>query len=221
VNSVIPSKNGDRRPGSAMQNLTITVCCEPDAQMQACLRELRRTRAVVNVIWPMPTRLSADADVLICDYSVGLDQTLPWLPGDAEAALVLVLPQNGVVDDRVVAALAPHAVLQRPVPPTLARLATRTAWSQFRYEQRLRDRIRRLDENLRAIRDVERAKLMIMSEYGVEEDEAYRQLRELAMRNQLTVASVAASMVSRTLMWPPRERPPSDSDERRSIGRHR
>lgn len=190
--------------GQGIQHAVISMYCEPDDQMQSALREMQRSRAEVRLIWPVPSRLSGSVDILICDYGPGLAEMLPWNPGEAEAALVLVLPQNGQFNEDAVATLAPHAVLQRPVRPDLMRVTIINAWSQFRYERRLRDRIQRLDENLRAIREVERAKRLLMVEQGVGEDAAYKMLRDTAMQRQVSVAAVASAIVS---AWTPRPDP--------------
>ncbi|MHB1101410.1 MAG: ANTAR domain-containing response regulator [Devosia sp.] len=192
--------------GNGIQHTAISMCCEPDEQMQSALRELQRSRAEVRLIWPVPTRISGGVNILICDYGPGLADMLPWNPGEAEAALVLVLPQNGQFGDDAVVTLAPNAVLQRPVRPDLMRMTVVNAWSQFRYERRLRDRIQRLDENLRAIREVERAKKLLMVEQGVGEEAAYKMLRDMAMQRQVTVAALASAMVS---AWTPRSEPMS------------
>lgn len=181
--------------GSDIQHTRISVCCEPDFSMQAALRELQRSRAEVRVVWPVPHRLSADMDILICEYGPGLAEMLPWRPGEAAAAFILVLAPGGRVQDADVVSLAPNAILQRPVQPDLMRVTVTNAWSQFRYERRLLDRVARLDENLRAIREVERAKMLLMTKHGITQDAAYKMLRDMAMQRQLTVASLATALV--------------------------
>lgn len=180
---------------SEIQHTRISVCCEPDFSMQAALRELQRSRAEIRVVWPVPHRLSADMDILVCEYGPGLAEMLPWKPGEAEAALVLVLPPGGRIPDADVVSLAPNAIMQRPVQPDLMRVTVTNAWSQFRYERRLRDRVARLDENLRAIREVERAKMLLMTKHGITQDAAYKMLRDMAMQRQVTIAALATALV--------------------------
>lgn len=181
--------------GSDIQHTRISVCCEPDFSMQNALRELQRSRAEVRVVWPVPHRLTADMDILICEHGPGLAEMLPWKPGEAEAALVLVLPHSGRISDADVVSLAPNAVLQRPLQPDLLRVTVTNAWSQFRYERRLRDRVARLDENLRAIREVERAKMQLMTKHNVTQDGAYKMLRDMAMQRQMSIAALATALV--------------------------
>lgn len=186
------------RPAGPLAGLRVTVCCEPDLQFEGWLRELKRARLELTHIWPPPGRLSPGMDILISDYFPEIADLVPWDPGDAKAAFIILLPQNGSYDEDVVLSATPHGLLQRPFQDRLIRISTMVAWSQYRYERRLRERVFRLDENLRAIRDVERAKLIIMSEKNLDEDAAYRHLRELAMQRQLTVAAIANAIVHRS-----------------------
>ena len=69
------------------------------------------------------------------------------------------------------------------------------ARSQFDYTKRLRDRIERLDENLRTIRNVERAKAILISARGMNDDDAYKFLRRQAMDRRTTVNAIAAAII--------------------------
>lgn len=175
--------------------LRVSLCCEPDARLNDWIRELQRARVEPSHCWPPPRRLSAGMDILICDYLPNVADILPWETGIAQAAFVLLLPQNGYYEDKAVIGAAPHCVLQKPFSGQLIRTTAMVAWSQYRYERRLQERIARLDENLKALRDVERAKHIIMSEKKVNEEAAYRHLRDLAMRRRSSVAALAAEII--------------------------
>ncbi len=178
------------------KGLRVSVCCEPDESCRGWIRELQRARVEVTQIWPPPPgRLSPDMDILICEYFPLMSEFIPWLPGDAKAALVVILPQNGQYNDSLVLSSAPQCVLQKPFGDALICTTVKVAWSQFRYERRLLDRVSRLDENVRSVRDVERAKLIIMNEQNIDEETAYRHLRDLAMQRQLTVSSLATAII--------------------------
>ena len=70
------------------------------------------------------------------------------------------------------------------------------ARTQLRYEQRLRDKVDRLEDNLRSMRTVERAKTMLMSARGLSDEEAYKHIRSMAMARRMSVSSLAAAIVS-------------------------
>ena len=183
-------------PQVLLRDLSVLACVDPQQEQSAAfIREMQRSRAEVRHVWPLPMHLSAEADILVCDYMQNLGAALPWVPGEASSALVVLLPQNGNYDNVVLETMAPHAVIQRPVQDQFITTSLFIAWSQFRYERRLRDRIARLDENLRALRDIERAKLAVMADKQVDEKVAYEHLRNLAMKRRVTVGDVAAEIL--------------------------
>lgn len=173
----------------------ILVCCERDGEGEMLLRELSRTRARVTHIWPIPKRFPADFDVIVTEFSEGLVDHLPWMPGEAGSALVLLLPQHGRYDERRVRDCSPDGVLFRPLQPHMVRTALLTARSHFSYIRRLSTRIARLEEHLRAMRDIERAKTILMTSRQLGEDEAYAFIRQQAMERRITVAAYASAII--------------------------
>ena len=69
------------------------------------------------------------------------------------------------------------------------------ARSLYSYEQRLRKRIQQLDENLVSLRNIERAKIVLMKQMGVTEDKAYLHMRKQAMEQRVTIGSIASNIV--------------------------
>lgn len=195
----LPARANNSKASKHVPNLNglrVTLCCEPDARHGDYVRALQRQRMEVTSIWPPPAgRLAADMDVLICEYFPEMADLIPWVLGDATSALIVILPQNGRYDDSKLIACAPQAVLQRPFSDSLVATTVRIAWSQFRYDRRLLDRVKKLDENVRTLRDVERAKLIIMTQKNVDADAAYRHLRETAMNSQLPVSALARTII--------------------------
>lgn len=187
--------SGGRLEASLAQ-LSVTVCTTDSTEADLLLvRTLQRTRAQVVRVWPLPRVLTFDTDVLFCDYAPDLPSRLPWLAGEARAALIVLLPQTDAYDLGVLTACAPHAVLYQPYQPHAILASLVLGRHQFLYEGRLRARIARLDENLRAARDIERAKRIIMQQQHVDEEAAYRALRQRAMNNRSTIADVASRIV--------------------------
>ena len=192
-----PVQKKDTTRAADLPGARISVFAQPDPALEEGLRELRRRRAEVTHVWPPIKRIATGMDVLVCDYFPGLAEAIPWEPGEADAALVILLPQGGGYDEADIAGVAPQGVLQRPFAEQTLLTVTLVALSQFRYERRLRDRISRLDENLRSIRYIERAKLVLMTRNGLEESAAYRELRETAMKKRVSIVEVAEAILLR------------------------
>lgn len=181
--------------GEGALDLDIVVIAAPDSQVDLLVRELQRHRARVRRIWPLPDKFPGDADVILADYAEGMIDRLPWMPGEARSAvIVLASGERPPGVDRLLDS-APNAILFRPWRPEQVVASVLVAHREFDYAKRLRERIDRLDENLRTIRHVERAKGILMSTRGLSEDDAYRFLRRQAMDRRTTVNAIAAAVI--------------------------
>jgi two-component system, response regulator / RNA-binding antiterminator len=180
---------------ATLANLNITICAEPDAESDQLMRELQRTRAAVVRLWPIPKTLTAEPDVIFCDYAPDLAARLPWNPGEPRCALVILLPQSGLYDPSAVYNCSPGAVLYRPFQSHAILTALLLARGQFQYEKRLRARIERLDENLRLLRDIEQAKLILMEREKISEQDAYHRMRSLAMEKRMSLVQLASQII--------------------------
>ena len=182
-------------PPDQFSRLTITLVSELDEQGLGLMRELQRTRARVNHRWPVPELLGHDTDIVLCEFVPDLSRRYTWMPGEANAAVIALLPQNGVYDLKRLQAALPDAVLYRPYLPHAVLAALSIAWDHFSFCRRQRVRIARLDENVRSLRDIERAKHLIMADKNINENNAFNLLRSMAMERRMTIAALAASLV--------------------------
>lgn len=180
---------------ASFEDLSVAVVCDPAQDRDLVAREVQRTRASVTRIWPLPQQLPDDYDVLVCDYGASLINALPWSPGEAKAALVVILPANHHYDLRLLCDCSPDAVVQRPLAANMITTALALARNQFLYFKRLQMRIARLDETLRATRDIERAKHILMKRRDMSESEAYEWMRRNAMDRRQTIAAIATAIV--------------------------
>ena len=176
-------------------DLSAVVVAPVDDQIGMLLRELQRFRMRVRQVWPMPESVPADADVVYCEYSPDLARRLPWIPGDARSALVVILPVTEAIHADALCNATPNATLPRPFTPNAVLSSLVLARSQFGYERRLRSKIEKLDDNLRSMRTVERAKAILMATRQMPETEAYGFIRRQAMDRRVSASAVAAAIV--------------------------
>jgi hypothetical protein len=190
----MPAGAGPKREtsGSAAESsLEIAVAVSRDEDAEMLARELSRTRSRVRRMWPL--RLPEAVDV--CELTAELPQLLPWVPGQPQAALVVVTQAVQMPQLKLLRNCAPHAVLHQPFTTGTVLTSLAVARAQFLYEQRLRTRIDKLDETLRAFRSVERAKSILMEKRNLDEEEAYHFMRRQAMSQRVSVGAVAAAIV--------------------------
>ncbi|MBN9002957.1 MAG: ANTAR domain-containing protein [Rhizobiales bacterium] len=178
-----------------LNGLTVVVVAPLDDQIAFLVRELQRLRIRARQPWPMPEKIPGDAEVAYCEYAPDLARRLPWIPGDARSAPVVILTNGDPIQVEALAHATPEAVLSRPFSGNAVVASLVLARSQFRYEQRLRAKIERLDENLRSMRTVERAKAILMTTRRMAENEAYSFIRRQAMDRRVSTSAVAAAIV--------------------------
>lgn len=175
--------------------MDVIVCVPRDQQCDLLIRDLQQLRLKVRHLWPLPDSIPCDADVVYCDYSCDLARRLPWLPGSARAALVVVLPSVEPVDADALFHATPNAVLPRPFTHNAILASLTLARSQFLYERRLQTKIERLDESLRSMRSVERGKTILMTTRQMSDEAAYSFIRRQAMDRRVSVAVIADAIV--------------------------
>lgn len=188
-------RSGRRSVIQELAGLVVVVVAPEDDQTSFLLRELQRYRTRASRIWPMPESIPSDADVVYCAYSHDLARRLPWIPGDARSALVVILPTEDPIQADALFNSTPDAVLSRPFTGNVILASLVIAHSQFRYEQRLRTKIEKMDENLRSMRTVERAKAILMATRRMAENEAYSFIRRQAMDRRVSASAVASAIV--------------------------
>lgn len=178
-----------------LSHLQITILCKPGPDTSLLVRHLQRCRGTVRQVWPMPERIAGECDLLICDFAETLAMRLPWSPGEASAALLIMLPEDGQYSLPRLQGACPNAVIYRPAPIHAIDSGVMLALDNFAYLKRLRTRIERLEENIRAARTIEKAKQMLMSLHGIGEEKAFHLLRDMAMQRRVTIASLAGGLV--------------------------
>jgi AmiR/NasT family two-component response regulator len=178
-----------------LSGLDIAVALRRDADGELLVRELQRTRARVRHCWPPPERLPEDADVIFMDLIPEMAARIPWIPGDANGALVVVAPHGMPPDLDLLKKSAADAILHRPIAAHAVAASLVQAVTMFSYCQRLRGRIEKLDETLRSFRSVERAKSIIMHRNQMDENAAYEFLRKRAMDRRTSINAVAAAII--------------------------
>lgn len=176
-------------------DLKVAVIAARDDDGERLVRELQRLRCTVHHEWPMPPQIPAQFDAIFCALSNDLPQRLPWIPGEPASALIVVDPGEGALDLKLLHNCAPHAVMHYPSTGRAVQTSLALARSHFLYERRLRGRIDKLDESLRTMRSVERAKSLLIRVKNVSEEEAYNYLRRQAMERRVTIGAVASAII--------------------------
>lgn len=185
----------DSQQRKMAEALDIAIIARNDEGRQTLARELMLVGAHINVIWPIPEQLPIEYEVVFCEFVDDLPTRIPWLPGEPSSALVLIAPSDRPIALKQLQNCAPQAVLHRPITPAAVQSSLMLAQSQFQYDRRLRSKIDKMQETIRNIRTVERAKAILMMRNNLNESEAYRRLRKQAMERRTTVGGLAQAII--------------------------
>jgi AmiR/NasT family two-component response regulator len=181
--------------GTGFANLNICAIVEPDAEGETLIRALQRTHARVSHLWPAPATYPVGFDFLVSELFDDLPVRLPWSPGEFPLTFCVVVRERGALDVGTLRDSTPHCTVSLPLRRNDVEAALATGLAQFQYERRLRARIDKLDDYIRSIRSVERAKTVIMARKRIDENEAYHYLRRQAMARRISIGELALAIV--------------------------
>lgn len=176
--------------------LRVVVVHPRDNDGEFLLRNLQRLRCQVDLLWPAPEKIAAPADIAFClvdAQTYGLCTELTHTRQTAVGGIVDPANPNA---PQLLAAIAPQVVLVKPFDATAILTNVMVAYTNSRYQKRLQSKIAKLEETLRSIRTVERAKMILMQARHIDESEAYAYLRHQAMKKRISIGSVASVVVA-------------------------
>ncbi|WP_182085282.1 ANTAR domain-containing protein [Aureimonas sp. ME7] len=164
------------------------------ASVDVLIRQLGAIGLEVAQAWPDLPASAAGADFLFFDVDHGFDEQFPWAPGEAPMPLVALIGSEA--PGRIEWALSHRADAQvlKPVGSAGVYSALLIARRAFDERRRLGAEIAALRERIAERQTVVRA-VVALSGGGIGEEQAYAQLRALAMGWQMTMEEAARRVV--------------------------
>lgn len=184
-----------RMPQIDFRDLHAVVMHPRDHDGDALARYLQRLGCQVEHVWPPPDRIDADRDLVFCLVNARTQPLLASLAESAGSAIVGLVDPGSAATLQLLSDAAPQAVLHKPIDAFAVLTNLVVARSSARYQKRLLGKIAKLEETLRSVRKVERAKAILMETHRLDEPAAYAYLREQAMRKRVPIGVVAALVV--------------------------
>lgn len=167
----------------------------PHPTVQALTRQLAAIGLQVEQCWPDLPPSALAADFIFFDADLGHDAQFPWQPGEPPMPMVALIGSEA--PGRIEWALnaGADAQLLKPVGDGGAFSALLTARAAFDARQSLSAEIADLRQRLDQRQTVVRAVTLLMS-LGKTEDEAYAQLRGMAMAWRISFEAAAERIVA-------------------------
>jgi AmiR/NasT family two-component response regulator len=178
-----------------LRNLKVLVLHPRDADGETLIRNLMRIGCQTDWVWPPPPELPAQTEMVIYLIDQQMRTPFHWQASHPAVASVAVVGEGSGNILRALSDCMPQAVLCKPIDSIGLLTNLMLARNNFRYERRLLSKIAKLEETLRSIRKVERAKAILMQKRNIEEPEAYEFLRRQAMRKRVPIGVIATAVI--------------------------
>jgi AmiR/NasT family two-component response regulator len=186
---------GIRKLFDELRGIEVAVIHPAGPDCNVLVDQLKRIGCKVKTFWPCPAALPAEAVVVFLFIS-GEHGAAPWSAADSGAVLIaLVDYENPTVLKGLLEANA-HAVINKPFRPTGVLSTLVLARSVHGYEQRLLNKVSKLEETLRSRRVIERAVKLLAERRGVTDVEAYDHIRRQATNKRVSIVDVASMIIN-------------------------
>lgn len=179
-----------------LRRARVMVIHPKDEDGTALIDHLRRLGCDVTAVWPPPRDLPPEIDTIFIqldDAAVG--HLLPMIE-EAAPSLIAIVTYESPTSLKAIVDFNAHGVISKPLRPL--GILTQFVLARYRhgYEGRLATKIRKLEDTMKGRRAVEKATKLLASLNKIDEEVAYRLLRDRATAKRLTLASVAESIIA-------------------------
>ncbi len=185
-----------RGPHIDFRQLHVLVAHPRDHDGDVLMRYLHSLGCHVEHLWPPLDRIEVNCDLLFGLIDAQTRELLVAVAGSVATAIIAVVDSTSTGTLQLLRDIGPQAVLHKPFDPPAILANVVVARSNARYQKRLLGKIGKLEETLRSVRKVERAKAILMETHRLDESAAYAYLREQAMRKRVPIGVVAGVVVN-------------------------
>jgi AmiR/NasT family two-component response regulator len=184
-----------RGPHIDFRQLHVVVAHPRDHDGDVLMRYLHSLGCHVEHLWPPADRNEVHCDLLFGLIDAQTRELLVAVAGSVATTIIGVIDSTSTSTLQLLRDIGPQAVLHKPFDPPAILANVVVARSNARYQKRLLGKIGKLEETLRSVRKVERAKAILMETHRLDESAAYAYLREQAMRKRVPIGVVAGVVV--------------------------
>jgi AmiR/NasT family two-component response regulator len=184
-----------RSPHIDFRQIHAVVAHPRDHDGDMLMRYLHSLGCHVEHLWPPADRIEVDCDLLFGLIGAQTRELLVAVAGSVATTIIGVVDSTSTGTLQLLRDIGPQAVLHKPFDPPAILANVVVARSNARYQKRLLGKIGKLEETLRSVRKVERAKAILMETHRLDESAAYAYLREQAMRKRVPIGVVAGAVV--------------------------
>jgi AmiR/NasT family two-component response regulator len=188
-------KPGVRRLIEDLRGARVLVIHPRDAEGEALIDQLRRIGCNVQGVWPPPATIPHDIDTVFQIVETSEDRIFPTSASEHPVTLVAIVDyENPTILKRLLDSNA-HGVVNKPIRSFGILSSLVLARSLRGYSRRLEGKVQKLEETLKARRDVDKAVKILVALKQIVETEAYELIRQQATQKRLSMAQIAATII--------------------------
>jgi two-component system, response regulator PdtaR len=189
-------KPGVRRLIEDLRGARVLVIHPRDAESEALIDQLRRIGCNVKGVWPPPLMIPHDIDTVFQLVETSEDTVFPTSSNEHPLTLVAIVDyENPTILKRLLDSNA-HGVVNKPIRSFGILSSLVLARSLRGYTRRLEGKVQKLEETLKARRDVDKAVKILVGLKKVGEFEAYELIRQQATQRRVAMADIAVSIIN-------------------------
>ena len=188
-------KPGIRRLIEDLRGARVLVVHPRDAEGDALIDQLKRIGCNVRGMWPPPAEMPRDIDTVFHFVEASEAPAFPASAVDDGPTFVAIIDyENPTVLKRLLDSNA-HGVVNKPIRPFGILSSLVLARSVHGYTRRLEGKVGKLEETLKARRDVDKAVKILVALKQIGDAEAYELIRHQATQKRLSMAQIAATII--------------------------
>lgn len=178
-----------------LRTLRVLVVHPPGEDRSVLEEQLRRLGCPLRTIWPFPSQVPRDVDIVFFLVGPEASSTGHWDTADTPATLIALSDYENPTALKMLLDTQAHGVITKPYRSTGILSTLVLARAASRYQQRLQSKIAKLEEAIKARRQIERAVRVLGEAHRLTENEAYEQMRSRATALRVTVGEIAAMVI--------------------------
>jgi len=188
--------NGANKIIQDLRRARVLVAHPRDEDGDTLIAHLKRLGCEVRAAWPLPAHLPADVDTIFLQIDGVQVEDVLHIVEDHQPAIIGIVTYESPIVLKAIIDLNVHGVISKPLRPL--GILTQFALARYRhgYERRLAGKVQKLEETLKGRRLVERAILALREMNGLDEDKAYKLLRDQATAKRIPMARMAQTIIT-------------------------
>jgi AmiR/NasT family two-component response regulator len=187
--------SGIRRLYEDLRSISVVVVYPPGEDRDVLLEQIKRIGCRLTIVWPFPPSPPVGVDVVMFQVSQDLEGNSSWRATEVSSTLIALSDYESPTNLKLLLDTHAHGVITRPFRSSGILSTLVLARSAQGFQDRLQGKVRKLEETIKARRQIEKALRILMDEQGMNEQQAYEHMRLRATSLRLTVAEVSSMVI--------------------------